>query len=588
MSAMRPLALLLSLISLSLAADLSYQVRFVGVEEQQLLELLEGASQLKTLTNYTPSSLQALRYRAESELPELVKLLRAYGYYEGRAAARVQALEDSEQHKAEVLFSIEPGPLYRFAPLRVEGAISETLLYQVIAQAGIQEGAPALVETVQLAELKSVAALSYLGYPLARIDKEGFIADYREKRLEVLFHMDSGPACTFGPLSMEGLTEVKPRYVEERIDWKEGQLYNARAIQSTQEQLMESGLFSTVLVTHQAAPAREGGLALKMELAETKHNRLSLGATYQTALGPGGTIGWENRNIQGMGQILSLQGDYSVESHSGTLAYLYPGALRGDIDYGAEMKAAHLEIEPFHDRSYSMTQRAEIRFHRNFRMSVGLEGERLLVTHSVQNGNFWLVESPLFLEWSTANSLLNPTSGNRIQFYTTPTWNVEMGQPLYLPAKMAYSFYLPFDPSHKVVLAQKVTFGILLSRELSEVPVPKRFFGGSEEDMRGYQYYTVSPLIHGKPEGGRSLIFYSLEMRLRLSETVGLVPFFDLGNVFLTQLPNFQGKWLKSAGLGLRYFSLIGPIRLDVGFPLNPRPGLDKFARALISIGQAF
>jgi translocation and assembly module TamA len=139
------------------------------------------------------------------------------------------------------------------------------------------------------------------------------------------------------------------------------------------------------------------------------------------------------------------------------------------------------------------------------------------------------------------------------------------------------------------VLAQKITVGSIFSKNLSYVPVSKRFFGGSEEDLRGYAYQSVSPIApHHKPIGGRSEVFYTLEPRLRVSKTIGLVPFFDMGNVYSAMLPSFSGKWLKSVGLGLRYFSFMGPFRLDVGFPLEKRKEIDKFYRILVSIGQTF
>ena len=77
--------------------------------------------------------------------------------------------------------------------------------------------------------------------------------------------------------------------------------------------------------------------------------------------------------------------------------------------------------------------------------------------------------------------------------------------------------------------------------------LPKRFFGGSEDNLRGYKYYTVSPLDdEGKPIGGRSALFYSIEPRIRVSNSFGLVPFFDMGNVYLESFPTFKGKWRKA------------------------------------------
>jgi translocation and assembly module TamA len=121
------------------------------------------------------------------------------------------------------------------------------------------------------------------------------------------------------------------------------------------------------------------------------------------------------------------------------------------------------------------------------------------------------------------------------------------------------------------------------------VPVPKRVLGGTDQELRGYRYKTVSPLgEHHLPKGGQSGIFYTFETRFRVSKSIGLVPFFDIGSVYMTRIPNFRGKWYKSVGLGLRYFTFLGPLRFDIAFPLDRRDGIDPRYRVLVSLGQTF
>ena len=127
-----------------------------------------------------------------------------------------------------------------------------------------------------------------------------------------------------------------------------------------------------------------------------------------------------------------------------------------------------------------------------------------------------------------------------------------------------------------------------MSKDLNSVPLSKRFLGGSEQELRGYRYRTVSPLKEGKPQGGRSAVYFTVETRFRVSKKVGLVPFFDLGNVYNSIFPKIRGKWYKSTGLGLRYFSFMGPFRLDFAIPLDRRKGIDPLYRILVSIGQTF
>ncbi|OGN65857.1 MAG: hypothetical protein A2888_03385 [Chlamydiae bacterium RIFCSPLOWO2_01_FULL_28_7] len=113
--------------------------------------------------------------------------------------------------------------------------------------------------------------------------------------------------------------------------------------------------------------------------------------------------------------------------------------------------------------------------------------------------------------------------------------------------------------------------------------------GGSDDDLRGYKYRTVSPLNNNnQPLGGRSCVYFSFEPRVRVTRTLGFVPFMDIGNVSNNKIPDFHEKWLKSFGIGFRYFSFFGPLRLDIAFPLNKRKNIDEDYRIYANIGQTF
>ncbi|MES2122809.1 MAG: BamA/TamA family outer membrane protein, partial [Chlamydiota bacterium] len=268
--------------------------------------------------------------------------------------------------------------------------------------------------------------------------------------------------------------------------------------------------------------------------------------------------------------------------------YLHPNFKRRDQDMIAQAAAEHESLFAYSLRSYSIMDRFERRFSDRLSGSLGFQGERLFVTESAHNGNFWLAEVPLFLRWSTANSLLNPTRGITLEFTATPAVNTADSSEFYLTNSFSEATYFSLDAEDRVVFAQMVTFGTIWSNGLDAVPLSKRFLGGTEEDLRGYRYRTVSPLHGRKPIGGRSALYCSLETRFRVTETIGVVPFFDFGSVWTTQWPTAHGKWYKSVGLGMRFFTFIGPFRVDLAFPLDRRKGIDPLYKVLVSIGQMF
>ena len=141
----------------------------------------------------------------------------------------------------------------------------------------------------------------------------------------------------------------------------------------------------------------------------------------------------------------------------------------------------------------------------------------------------------------------------------------------------------------RFIFAGRLQFGSIAGARRENVPLPLLFLGGSEDDLRGYRYLTVSPLDkHRKPFGGRSAIYFTAETRFRVTETIGIVPFADFGTVTFSELPDFHAKWFKSVGVGLRYFTFFGPLRADIGFPLDRREGVDPAFRIYASIGQTF
>ena len=454
---------------------------------------------------------------------------------------------------------------------------------------GIAANQPALSSKILEAELKALERLALFSYPLAKILKRSVIADGDTKKVDVTLTINTGPYARFGPLLIKGLTTTRRRLIEKKLDWKQGEPYKSLLVTATQDSLVKTGLFTSVLISHEERLNDEGLLPMRVEVTESKHHSLNVGVSYQTFFGPGLTFGWENRNISGMGRKLSIQGDATKRSHSGLATLFLPDFYKRGQNYIWQAQAMHEAITAYSQRTYNLVTRLERQFGRRFSSAAALKLERLLVTGSVNNGAFLLFEVPLYARWSTANSVLNPTRGKTLDVRIVPTLSVDAVRTYYLEQEMRFSSYLPLFDNPNCILAQKVTLGSIISPKLHLVPVPKRFFGGSEDDLRGYKYKTVSPLTKsGKPIGGRSAVFYSLEMRLRLGKWIGLVPFFDVGNVYATQFPAFDGKWAKSLGLGVRYFSFIGPIRLDVGFPLNRRKGVDPRYRILVSIGQAF
>lgn len=582
--------LLMTLIPLvAFAKGISYNIEFEGLSDGYALKEVKLASHLTSLKKRPPASINALRYRADSDIPALIKILQAHGYYEGEVNIQIHEIYD----EINVLVMINPGPRYRLEEFNIHlycqsPDTKNECCHVSLDDVGVHLGKPALTKGILEAELKVLQRLSECGYPLAKIDSRDVIVDGETKSVRVSLNVKTGQKTEFGPTIITGSTRVKPRFIQQKLEWKEGQVYDSRLVEKTQNDLIDTGLFNSVLISHEETLSANDEIPLKVIVSETKHKSVNIGASYQTVFGPGVTFGWANNNIGGMGRTLSFQGNITRISQTGVATYLHPDFNRIDQDMIAQGEAAHEDIFAYSMRSYSLMDRFERRMGRRLRGSLGFKGSRLFVTESVQNGNYWLLEMPLYLRWSTANSLLNPTRGVTLEYTVTPALNVAESKDLYLTQQFTAGLYNALDTKEKIVLANKVTLGLIISNGLGSVPLCNRFLGGTELDLRGYRYKSVSALVHGKPIGGRSAFYYTFESRFRLTETIGLVPFFDLGAVYTTEYPTLHGKWFKSAGLGFRFFTFMGPFRIDLAFPLDRRKDIDNTYKVYVSIGQMF
>lgn len=580
---------LFTLLPIFLAA-IPYELEFIGLDDAAAKKSLIDASNLVSLKERPPASLNGIRYRIAGDIPELLKVLRAYGYYDATITSEVSM----EDEKAEVTLFIHSGPQYKLVSYEVfhgdcteqaEIPCCEPLTPELL---GLKLGAPAFSTSIVNAELNLLTELARCGYPLASVEKRKVVVDMEEKKVEAAACINEGPLSKFGPMSIFGLKNVEPRYIMRRVAWKEGQLYSPDQVEETQKRLLNSDLFSSVMISHEGQLDENGELAMKMRIAEAKHRQITLGAFYATVDGPGGTFTWTHRNLRGMGEIISLDGEFSKRYLAGTLTYKKHDFLTMDQTYRAVAQIERQNIRAYLAFIYRGANYLEKKVDNRRNFSIGLEVQHINVADSASNGSYLLIDVPIFARYNTADDLLNPTKGCSIVYQPHFFQSLEHGHQHFIKQRLTTTIYLPVWKKW-LILAGRMQVGSIAGAKQRDVPLPILFLGGSEDDLRGYRYLTVSPLNeHRKPYGGRSAIFLTVETRFRFGEKIGIVPFADFGTVTFNELPTVDAKWFKSVGVGLRYFTFFGPLRLDVGFPLDRRHGVDPAFRIYASIGQTF
>ncbi len=583
---MRFLCLLVPII----AAAIPYEINIVGIADQKVLKSIFDVSELVTLQERPPRSINGLRYRTASDIPAILKVLRAYAYYDATVTSDIRIEKDT----AQVFLFIHPGLQYKLTSYEVyHGDCTELAAVPNCCPftpdtLGLELGEPALAANIVNAELQLLTELSRCGYPLASVEKRRVEVDMAEKDVKGAACIMEGPLSKFGPVTLFGLKTVKPRFVSRKLAWKEGEIYNPDSVEETQRRLLNSDLFSSVLISHEEKIDPLGELPMKLKVTEARHRQFSLGVFYATVDGFGGCFGWTHRNVRGMGEIVSLDGEFSQRNLSGVLTYKKLDFLSFDQSYRALVGISRESIHAYIAFSYWVANYIERKIDSKRTILAGLEIDHINIADSASNGTYLIIGLPIMGKYNTANDLLNPTRGMSIVYQAIPFQSLEHGNQHFVRQVFTSCFYIPIG-TDRVVLALRAQVGSIAGARQHNIPLTKLFLGGSEDDLRGYRYKTVSPLGRKKkPLGGRSAIFTTVETRFRITKTIGIVPFADFGTVTLEEIPQVDAKWFKSVGVGLRYFTFFGPLRADVGFPLDRRKGVDPFYRIYASIGQSF
>ena len=159
----------------------------------------------------------------------------------------------------------------------------------------------------------------------------------------------------------------------------------------------------------------------------------------------------------------------------------------------------------------------------------------------------------------------------------------------FLESQISGSTYLSLDDENRYILAFRARLAQVAGEPTGTLPANHRLYAGGAGSIRGFEFQKAGPLdANNDPLGGRSLVTFGAEFRWRITDTIGIVPFIDGGNVYDSTVPNTSEKLFWGAGLGFRYYTDFGPLRADFAVPLNPRKNIDDPYQFYISLGQAF
>lgn len=579
-------------------AETKYEIAFVGLPEGLSPAFDIRFRTLSTLKQFIGSEANfgQLKRRADSDGEMVENLLRIEGYYD---AVVVTSLESVDKNDVTVVINIVPGPQYQLSAVALPG------LEQAGEQDSVRFRESFALESGQIINSDAIIeasdrldeAMAENGYAFAETGEPELEIDHAERDGDLEIIVTPGGRYNFGSIIMADSDLFAADHVQMIARFDPGELYNESDVEDLRRALIGTGLISTITVEPVESQDPER-VDLAVDLTPAPLRTISGQLGYGTGEGARAEVSWEHRNFFPPEGLLRLTGVVATEEQSGSIAFRRNNYRRRDNILNGRVALSNVDRDAFSARTFSVAANIErqsnLIYQKRWSWSVGVE---LLASQeqdvvgplsTTSRETFFIGAIPGLVTYDASDDLLDPTSGFRLSARIAPEASLQDGSFFYIRSQLDGSAYLPV--SDKIVLAGRTRIGSIVGAGNNRIAPSRRLYSGGGGSVRGYGFQNIGPRdVNNDPTGGRSLVEFSLEARIRtgfLGGNLGIVPFLDAGNVYTSSTPELSGL-RYGAGLGLRYYSDFGPIRIDVGTPINPQPG-DSPIAVYVSLGQAF
>jgi translocation and assembly module TamA len=629
--------------SLAQAADPQpYRVDMASVGDSNMDATVKATSDLLTLRGTAPVSPFGLIARARSDVDRLTTAVQSFGYYQCAVLIKINGTLLNNPGLAETLtalpkgsdaqvaISFTLGPLYHIGSIDIDGDLPEG----VRSTLGLTTGEAAVASAVLAGGARLQTALQERGYAFAKVDPPVAYESATAPVLDLRFHVDVGSKANIGEVRIEGLKRVHESLLRARLLLHTGDPYSPSAIEKARHDLLGLGVFSQVSLQIGSAVDDTGGVPVTFKVRERSRHAITLGAAYSSDLGGSATVTWTDRNVFGNAEQLTVKASANDLGGSDTTGLGYnTSATYLMQDFGRRDQSLQFAVGALKQslQAYDQTARTSgvtliRKISTSWTASAGGTTTDEQVVQNLITYNYTLLAMPLNVSFDStrlASPLDDPRRGIRASLTLTPTLALGHPNATFVISQLKTSGYfdldhlLPIAPG-RTVLAASALAGLAQGAGETSLPPDQRFYAGGSGTIRGYAYQSVGPKFpeggpaENLPTGGTSIEAGSLELRQRFGANFGAAIFVDAGRVSanLRAVPGevvvtpAPGKAPVStmaipeglrigAGVGLRYYTPIGPIRLDVAVPVNASasdrlvPGYGSF-QVYIGLGQAY
>jgi translocation and assembly module TamA len=596
---MRGVALAAALIAASPAQALDRLDIAVAGGSEDLAAAVHEASQVNALHQQGQTDPQDLLAAARSDYARILGAMYAKGHYsvviriaiDGREAAAIPALEAPASISA-IRIAVDPGAPFRFGVARVAPLAPQTELPEEF-----RPGAPAESGAVASAVDVAISAWRDTGHAKAFVAAEAVVADHAARELDADVRLSPGPKLRFGRLEISGEERMREQRIRKIAGLPEGETFSETELRRAETRLRRTGIFSSVALAEDEEVTAPDLLGVTATVVEQKPRRYSLGVEVASLDGVSLTGSWLHRNLLGGGERLGLSAE-ATNIGSGESGIDYglevtldrPATLTPDTTAGLVLGYEHLDEIDYALDSVTFGLRFSHIFSEQLTARIGLTYDYLDGTDPGGDFTFRNLSLPVGVTWDKRDNANDATRG----FYLDATAKPFLGFGTTgsgLRATMDGRVYRSLGEPGRFVVAARAQAGAVFGSTLLKTPRDELFFSGGGGTVRGHPYRSLGIAVTRGfgPEfliGGKYFLAGSLELRAKVSDRIGVVGFVDWGSIGLDSFTGGIGDSHAGAGLGLRYDTGLGPIRLDVAAPVSGRTG--DGVQIYIGLGQSF
>lgn len=527
--------------------------------------------------------------RARDDEDLVRQLLAAQGHYDGRVVSVVNS--NPQTGDTVVHVQVTPGDPFQFSAITLAGLDAAGKEAPHLAKDfGVKPGDTVNADAVQGAVTAFKVELGRQGYPFAKVGEPEVAIDHQTNKAVLTVAVTPGERARFGQIVPTGTRPLfSANHLRTIARFHPGQQYDAARLDDFRRALIATGLVSVVTIT--PVPTRDPGIVdVDVQIDRAPPRTIAGELGYSTGEGVRVETSWTHRNLIKPEGAVTFRGVLGTREQSLGATLRQANFHARDRVLTAQVVANHSKFDAYDARTFDvgagLERQTNIIWQKTWTWSLGTE---FVATSERHTGDptrktYLVAALPTGLSYDGSDDLLNPTRGFRLGVHFSPELSLQSGTHTYARTQIDASAYQPFGS--RFVFAERLRLGSIDGVARDSIAPSRRYYAGGGGSIRGYGYQKIGPVDrNGDPLGGKSLTEFSLETRVRFGN-FGVVPFLDGGNLYASSIPKFS-KFRYGTGIGVRYYSTFGPIRVDVGTPLNRHPGESRLA-VYVSLGQAF